>query len=97
MAKDKTITEQINDLVRENEVLAELERNFSKLCENYFGASAKKIKNILEKNEIFDEKICSYFNLNSKDKLGKFIAIMCTENTYNFFQKKLAGNDGEQG
>ena len=102
MSKPKSLTEQIEEMQEANKALAEYEKLFDKACQINFSCSSKSIKKILINKEEpcsnFQTKICSFFNLETENDMAEFIAIMCTENSRNyFFSKREKAADTEQG
>lgn len=97
MSKQKTITEQIEELQEANKKLLEYENFFSKACQLNFGVSAKSIKESLSKsNEScsnFEKEIRKYYNLKSEQDIEDFLHIMCTETSLKYFEKSRTNND----
>lgn len=87
----KTITEQINDLQKENNRLKELDKLFDKAVKNEFNMDKKIIHNLLDNwegpNEYF-AKICDYFELESTAEMREFVSIICCEHVKNYLTAK---------
>lgn len=96
MSKNKSITEQNEYLQCENLRLNKLSKIFDKVIKNEFGFDKKGLHTLLTKKQKscfeFEEKIRTYFNLNSAKDMSDFISIMCSENNLNYFNNKRANN-----
>ena len=92
MAKQKTITEQIEEMQEANKKLADYEKIFDKLCQINFGISAKSIQKMTEEHtencSDFEKKICNYFGLKTPTDKSKFLSIMCSDSSKNYFNSK---------
>lgn len=88
----KSITEQIEDLQKENDRLREYEKLFEKALKNEFGIGRKSIhKKLAESNEKssdFESRICSFFGLKSDADKDVFLSIMCSDSSLRFFNGK---------
>lgn len=93
----KTIQEQITEMETRCAKLEELQKIFEKAVRNEFGIEAKRIHKILEnitsKSSDFENKITSYFDLNTSQDFADFISIFCTESSLSYFRKKRAKAD----
>ena len=100
MSKQKSITEQIEELQEANKMLSNYEKLFDKACQINFGCSSKSIKKILMNNEdpcsSFEAKMRSFFCLKTDADIADFIATMCTESTRNYFLNKREKAAGEE-
>lgn len=104
MSKQKTITEQIEEMQKANKKLADYEKIFDKLCLINFGFSAKLIRKMAEEHtencSDFEQKISSYFGLKTPSDKDNFLSIMCSNSSKNFFNSKLENGSvktAEQG
>lgn len=92
MAKQKTITEQIEEMQEANKKLSDYEKIFDKLCQINFGISAKSIQKMTEEHSEncsdFEKKICNYFGLKTSADKNSFLSIMCSDSSKNFFNSK---------
>ena len=88
----KSITEQIEDLQKENERLREFEKLFEKALKNEFGIGRKTIQKKLsetgERTSDFERKICAFFDLKSEADKETFLAVMCSDSSLRFFNGK---------
>lgn len=87
----KSITEQIEDLARENSRLNGLKKLFEKAVKNEFGIDAKNIHKIInnyEKTEGFEKEIISFFHLKTQQDFDDFIAVFCTSNSLEYFRNR---------
>ena len=100
MSKQKSITEQIEELQEANKMLSNYEKLFDKACQINFNCSSKSIKKILMNNEdpcsSFEAKMRSFFCLKTDADIANFIATMCTESTRNYFLDKRVTVAGEE-
>ena len=87
----KSITEQIENLQKENEHLREYEKLFEKALKYEFGVGRKIIRKKLsedaEKGSDFEKKICSFFDLKSEEDKAAFITVMCGDSSLRFFRE----------
>ena len=94
MSRQKSITEQIEEMQNANKLLNYYEKLFDKACQLNFGCSSKAIKKSLLNSEepcsSFETKMRSFFGLKTDRDMKDFIRIMCTETTLNFYRNKLA-------
>lgn len=90
MAKQKTITEQIEEMQEANKKLSEYEKLFDKSCQIFFGCSAKSIQKLLVNEEEpctnFESKMRSFFGLKTEKDIEDFVAVMCTEKNLTDFK-----------
>ena len=88
----KSITEQIEDLQKENERLQGYEKLFEKALKNEFGMGRKTIQKKLaetgEKVSYFERRICAFFDLKSDAEKDTFLAVMCNDSCLRFFNGK---------
>ena len=104
MSKQKSITEQIEELQASNKKLTDYEKLFDKACLLNFGCSSKNIQKIILNNEEpcsnFETTVRTFFGLQTSADIGAFISIICTAKIRNFFEQqkeKLASeNQGQK-
>ena len=88
----KSITEQIEDLQKENKRLQGYEKIFEKALKNKFGIGHKTIRKnfaeTVERTQDFEHKICSFFDLKTEDDKAAFIAAICSDTSLRFFYGK---------
>lgn len=94
MAKP-TLQDQIAAMEARCSQLEELQKLFEKAVKNEFGIETQKIHQIINSSQPsishFDQKIRSFYRLNSNDDLADFIRIFCSESCLNYY-KKTRGN-----
>lgn len=94
MAKP-TLQDQIAAMETRCRKLEELQKLFDKAVKNEFGIEPKKLHQIINSSQPsisnFDQKIRSFYQLNSNDDLADFIRIFCSESCLNYY-KKNRGN-----
>lgn len=99
MSKQKSISEQIEEMQNANQRLKEYEKIFDKLCQINFGCTAKTIHKSLfhskDSSSNFEDKIRSYFDLKTEQNMDDFIRIMCTDNTLHFYRNRHKEEVGE--
>ena len=92
MSKPKSLAEQIEEIEASQEKLSSYEKLFDKACQINFGCNAKTIKKILDNSEEpcsnFETKMRTFFGLKTDKDVADFVAVMCTENSLNFFKNK---------
>ena len=88
----KSITEQIEDLQKENERLQRYEKIFEKALKNEFGMGRKTIQKKLaetgERTSDFERKICAFFDLKSEADKDAFLTVICSDSSLRFFNGK---------
>lgn len=93
----KTITEQIEDLEKENESLQKLKKAVERLTKEAFGMTPDDITKMIKGNDPeakhFVEKLRKYFHLETSDDLHDFLAVMCSESSRNFFENHRKKNE----
>lgn len=97
MAKNKSLSAQIEEIEASKEKLLAYESLFSKCCQLNFNYSAKNLKKILEKNDEpssnFESKICNFFSLKNEKEMDLFIQIVCTESVLNYYKNEILKNE----
>ena len=92
MSKPKSLAEQIEEIEASQEKLSSYEKLFDKACQINFGWNAKSIKKILDNSEEpcsnFETQMRTFFGLKTDKDVADFVAVMCTENSLNFFKNK---------
>ena len=92
MSKPKSLAAQIEKIEAAQEKLSGYEKLFDKACQINFGCNAKTIKKVLDNSEepcsSFETKIRTFFGLKTDKDVANFVAVMCTENSLNFFKNK---------
>ena len=92
MSKNKSLAEQIEEIEASKEKLSDYEKLFDKACQINFGCNAKTIRKIIDNIEepcsSFETKMCTFFGLKTDKDVADFVAVMCTENSLNFFKNK---------
>lgn len=90
MAKP-TLQDQIAAMEARCRKLEELQKLFDKAVKNEFGIEAKKLHQIINNTQPsisnFDQKIRSFYHLNSNDDLADFIRIFCSKSFLDYYQK----------
>ena len=96
-----TITQQIEELLQENERLKAIDSIVAKLIKLELGMDVKSIKKIIKNNahlpSDFEKKICNYFHLKTATEMEQFLSIICTENTLNYYQKRCSSTKEKMG
>lgn len=91
MAKP-TLQDQIAAMETRCRKLEKLQKLFEKAIKNEFGIEAPKIHRLIITNtqpsiSNFDQKIRSFYHLNSNDDLADFIRIFCSKSCLDYYQK----------
>lgn len=90
MAKP-TLQDQIAAMETRCRKLEELQKLFDKAVKNEFGIEPKKLHQIINNTQPsisnFDQKIRSFYHLNSNDDLADFIRIFCSKSCLDYYQK----------
>lgn len=87
-----SLVDQVIEAQTALEKLNNYEKLFDKACKISFGYNSKTIKKIIENNEepcsSFESKMRTFFGLKTDKDVADFVAVMCTENSLNFFKNK---------
>lgn len=65
MSKNKTISELVNELQKENEKLSNLKKLFDKACKLEFGFSVKEIHKLLDRQIAYEKRKAEKTNQSS--------------------------------
>lgn len=107
---NKSITSQIEDMERQNEMLKSYRKLLDKAVLLEIGMTLKEVEKMrIEKEKfstpkitVFDNKIREFFDLKTEQDMKDFIHIICTDSSKKYFEKKRTDSidnllDDEQG
>ena len=94
MAKLSSIQEQIAYMEERFSLLEKQHELFEKMIKIEFNADSSNIKKALSNcnpsTTPFEKKIMDYFSLKTDQDIETFLSVFCSENSLNYFMKKLS-------